>query len=110
MIDWVTGEIYIPNSVTTSLMQGEWLQSAVKSGTVTVLSSTEKLQEFQNERIREGLSIIKVPQFWEYKKENDTERLWKISPSGENSYCTLLRDQKNDDCGKMMNRMLTDYL
>ena len=43
VIDWVTGEIYIPNSVTTSLMQGEWLQSAVKAGTVTVLSSTEKL-------------------------------------------------------------------
>ena len=49
IIDWVNGEIYIPNSVTTSLIQGEWLQSVVKAGTVTVLSSTEDMQEFQNE-------------------------------------------------------------
>ena len=99
VIDWVTGEIYIPNSVTTSLIQGEWLQSAVKAGTVTVLSSIEDMQEFQNERVKEGLSIIKVPQFWEYRKKNDTERLWAISPSGGNSYCTLLKDQKENDEG-----------
>ena len=71
----------------------------MKSGTVTVLSSTEKFQEFQNERVREGLSIVQVPQFWECKK-NNTERLWAISPTGGNSYCTLLRDQEKDDCGK----------
>ena len=54
VIDWVNGEVYIPNSVSTSLIQGAWLQSAVKAGTVTILSSKKKLQEFQNERVKEG--------------------------------------------------------
>ena len=49
-IDWASGEIYIPNSVSASLIQGEWLQAAVKVGTVTVLPSNEILQELKNER------------------------------------------------------------
>ena len=45
IIDWFSGEVYIPNSVSTSLIHGEWLQAAVKAGTVIVLSSSEKLKE-----------------------------------------------------------------
>ena len=100
VIDWVSGELYIPNSVSTSLIQGEWLQAAVKAGTVTILSSHEKLKELQNERIREGLSIITTPHFWQSRKAAN-DRLWTISPSGGSSYCTLLKDMKNDDCSQM---------
>ena len=39
VIDWVSGEVYILHSVSTSLVHGEWLQAAVKLGIVTVLSS-----------------------------------------------------------------------
>ena len=79
MIGWVSGEVYIPNNVSTALVHGEWLQAAVKAGTVTVLSSSEKLKELKDERLREGLSIIKTPQFWQCKKA-ESERLWTISP------------------------------
>ena len=41
LIDWVGGEVYIPNSVSTALVHGEWLQAAVKAGTITVLSSVK---------------------------------------------------------------------
>ena len=61
IIDWFSGEVYIPNSVSTSLIHGEWLQAAVKSGTVAVLSSSEKLKELKDDRLREGLSMIKTP-------------------------------------------------
>ena len=53
IIDWFSGEVYIPNSVSTSLIHGEWLQAAVKAGTVIVLSSSEKLRELQDKRFRE---------------------------------------------------------
>ena len=100
IIDWFSGEVYIPDSVSTSLIHGEWLQAAVKAGTVIVLSSSEKLKELQDERVREGLSIIKTPQFWQMKKV-ESERLWTISPSGGSSYCTILTDTKTDDCNKL---------
>ena len=100
IIDWFSGEVYIPYSVSTSLIHGERLQAPVKAGTVIVLSSNEKLKEFQDERVREGWSIIKTPQFWQMKKV-ESERLWTISPSGGSSYCTLLTDMKADDCNKL---------
>ena len=100
MIDWVSGEVYIPSSVSTLLVHWEWLETALKAGTVTVLSSSEKLKELKDERFREGLSIIKTPQFWQCKKV-ESWRLWTISPSGGSSYCTILSDMKNADCNKM---------
>ena len=100
MIDWVSGEIYIPNSVSTSLVHGEWLQAAVKAGTVRVISSNEQLQEFSNERVRERLSIIRTPQFWQ-RRDDEKKRLWTISSTGESSYCTLLRDVNHDDCTEL---------
>ena len=96
VIDWVSGEIYIPNSVSTSLVHGEWLQAAVKAGTIQVLSSNEQLQEFSNEHVQKGLSIIRTPQFWQ-RKNDETQRLWTISSTKESSYCTILGDIKNDD-------------
>ena len=63
IIDWFRGEFYIPDSVSTSLIHGEWLQATVKAGTVIVLSSSEKLKELQDERVREGMSVIKTLTF-----------------------------------------------
>ena len=34
-------------------------------------------------------------------KKVESERLWKISPSGGNSYCTILTDTINDDRNKL---------
>ena len=62
--NWVIGEVHIPNIVSIELVHGEWLKAAVKAGTVIVLSSSEKLKELKDDRLREGLSIIKTPQFW----------------------------------------------
>ena len=100
VIDWISGEIYIPNSVSILLVHGEWLQAAIKAGTIQVVSSNEQLQEFSNEHVQKGLSIIRTPQFWQ-RKEDEKKRLWTISSTGESSYCTLLRDIQNDDCNEL---------
>ena len=51
IIDWFSGGVYIPDSVSTSLIHGEWLQAAVKAGTIAILSCSEKLKELQDERV-----------------------------------------------------------
>ena len=38
VVDWSSGKIYLPNSVHTALLQGEWLEGHVKLGTVPVLA------------------------------------------------------------------------
>ena len=38
VIDWSSGKVYLPNAVHTTLLQGDWLEGHVKSGTVTVLA------------------------------------------------------------------------
>ena len=40
VIDWSSGKVYLPNAVHTALLQGDWLEGHVKSGTVTVLGGT----------------------------------------------------------------------
>ena len=44
VIDWGSGRLYIPNAVHTALLQGDWLEGHVQSGTVTVLSDAKELQ------------------------------------------------------------------
>ena len=44
VIDWGSGRLYIPNAVHTALLQGDWLEGHVQSGTDTVLSDAKKLK------------------------------------------------------------------
>ena len=64
VVDWGSGRLYIPNAVHTALLQGDWLEGHVRSGTVTVLSSAEELKCLQDERMRRQISILKNPKLW----------------------------------------------
>ena len=64
VIDWGGGRLYIPNAVHTALLQGDWLEGHVQSGTVTVLSSAEELKCLQDQRMQKQISILKTPSFW----------------------------------------------
>ena len=56
------------------------------------------MQEFQNERVKEGLSIIKVPPVLGIQeKERYLRDCGQSRPLGGNSYCTLLKDQKENE-------------
>ena len=48
VVDWGGGKLYVPNAVHTALLQGDWLEGHVQSGTVTVLSCEEKLNCMQD--------------------------------------------------------------
>ena len=47
VVDWSGDKVYLPHAVHTALLQGDWLEDHVKSGTVTVLAGTE--ESFKNE-------------------------------------------------------------
>ena len=64
VIDWGSGRLYIPNAIQTALLQGDWLEGHMRSGTVTILSSAEELKCLQDERMRRQISILKNPKFW----------------------------------------------
>ena len=64
VVDWGSGRLYIPNAVHTALLQGDWLEGHVQSGTVTVLSSAEELKCLQDQRMQRQISVLKNPKFW----------------------------------------------
>ena len=64
VVDWGGERLYIPNAVHTALLQGDWLEGHVQSGTVTVLSNERELKCLQDQRMQKQLSILKTPKFW----------------------------------------------
>ena len=64
VVDWSGGKVYLPNAVHTALLQGDWLEGHVKSGTVTVLAGTEELSKMNQARMQNTISILKCPRFW----------------------------------------------
>ena len=65
MVDWSGARLYVPNAVQTTLLQGDWLEGHMQTGTVTVLSSKQELKRMkEKENARENFSI-KVSQVLE---------------------------------------------
>ena len=63
-VDWGSGRLYVPNALHTALLQGDWLEGHVQSGTVTILSSAEELKCLQDERMQRQISMLKNPKLW----------------------------------------------
>ena len=57
VVDWSSGKVYLPNAVHTALLQGDWLEDHVKSGTVTVLAGTEELSKMNELTMQNTISI-----------------------------------------------------
>ena len=64
VVDWGGERLYIPNAVHTALLQGNWLEGHVQSGTVTVLSNEKELKCLRDQRMQKQISILKNPRFW----------------------------------------------
>ena len=75
VIDWSSGKIYLPNSVHTALLQGDWLAGHVKSGTVTVLAGEEQLKSMNDAETQKKISILKCPRFWRSTKKMRTIKI-----------------------------------
>lgn len=61
VIDRDSGKVYVPNAVHTALLQVDWLEGHMKTGTVIVLSNEEDLQ-----KLKAQISVLKIPNFWKY--------------------------------------------
>ena len=66
LIDWKASRLYLPGSVGTSVVIGNWLDAQMKTGTVQVLYSADQLKDLQNEKLQSSISVIQAPKFWKY--------------------------------------------
>ena len=66
--------MYLPNAVHTALLQGDWLASHVKAGTVTVLAGQAELEQMHETEVRQQIAVLKSPQFWKLKIDQDNSR------------------------------------
>ena len=64
VVDWSGAQLYVPNAVHTALLQGDWLEGHVQSGTVTVLSSEEELQKMNDAEEQKKIVVLKCPRMW----------------------------------------------
>ena len=63
VVDWSGAQLYVPNAVHTALLQGDWLEGHVQSGTVIVLSSEEDFQRMNDEKMQKKILVLKCPRF-----------------------------------------------
>ena len=84
VVDWSGARLYVPNAVQTALLQGEWLEGHMQSGTVTVLSGEEELKRMKERRNENQIGILKCPKFW--RKAVDTSNLRTNFVKGDVKY------------------------
>ena len=89
VVDWSSGKIYLPNAVHTALLQGDWLEGHVKSGTVTVLAGGQELSQMNDAEERRKISILKCPKFWKMTQTNANS--WTNSFKGRVSWGYLYK-------------------
>ena len=79
LIRWSTGDVYIPDSVSSfQRIMGHWLEKQVKTGTVRVLSTNEQLNSLRQPSEIASLEILKSPKFWAVRK-TDVQNSWRSS-------------------------------
>ena len=79
--DWSSGEVYLPNTVHTTLLQGDWLSSHMKVGTMTMLARQQEFQQMNEAEVQKKISILKSPKFWKLSEKN--ENSWTNSFKGD---------------------------
>ena len=83
IIDWTNGKIYLPNSVHTALLQGNWIEGHVKTGTMTVLGGQDQLQAIEDHAVQRQISVLKSPKFWRIAQMYENESIsWTKSFKG----------------------------
>ena len=54
----------MPNTVQTTLLQGDWLEGHMQARTVMVLSSETELKRMKERTMQEKISVLTRPKFW----------------------------------------------
>ena len=79
IIRWSTGQIYIPDSISSfQRVMGQWIDKQVKTRTVKVLSTNEDLESLKQPSETASLEILQNPKFWA-RRTTDTHNSWRSS-------------------------------
>ena len=67
LIDWNAGAMYLfSNGFPWRFLYGQWLESACKIGTVSIIYSSDQLEALNRLVFQKEISVICNPCFWEY--------------------------------------------
>ena len=96
LIDWNAGAMYlISNGFPGSFLYGQWLESACKIGTVSIIYSSDQLEALKKPEIQKQINVIRNPCFWEYGSVKSANS-WASSAARGNK-CTVQLKTNDDD-------------
>ena len=79
LICWSTGNVYIPDSVSSfQKIVRQWLDKQVKVGTVKVLSTNQELESLKQPSNTTSIENLKSPAFWALRS-TDAQNSWRSS-------------------------------
>ena len=91
IIRWSTGQIYIPDSISSfQSIVGQWIDKQVKTGTVKVLSTNEQLESLKQPSNAASIEILKSPHFWAVKK-TAAQNSWRSSHAQGDALTSTLK-------------------
>ena len=90
LIQWSSGNIYIPDSVSSfQRIMGQWLEKQVKTRTIKVLSTNEELESLKQPSKTASIEIFEIPSVLGGETDRDTELLEEFSRPGEYRDCKI---------------------
>ena len=63
LIDWRSSRLYLPNDAGTSILSGDWVDQAHKTGTVKVLQHAEELAALRDTKVQHSVTVLSFPKF-----------------------------------------------
>ena len=96
LIDWNAGAMHLcSNGFPRSFLYGQWLESACKIGTVSIIYSSDQLEPLKRPEIQKQISVIRNPCFWEYGSVKPANS--GASSAAQGTKCTVqLKTNEND--------------
>ena len=96
LIDWNAGATYwFSNGFPQSFLYGQWLESACKIGTVSIIYSSDQLEALKRPEIQKQISVIQNACFWEYGSVKSANSWASFAAQG--TKCTVqLKTNEND--------------
>ena len=96
LIDWNAGAMYLfLNGFPQSFLYGQWLESACKIGTVSIIYSSDQLKALKRPAIQKQISVICNPCFWKYGSVKSANS-WATSAVRGNKCIVQLKTNDDD--------------
>ena len=96
LIDWNAGAMYLcSNEFPQSFLYGQWLESACKIGTVSIIDFSDQLEAQKRPEIQKQISAIHNSCFWQYGSVKSANS-WASSTAQGTKCIVQLKTNRND--------------